>query len=64
MYITLRNTISISKIKIIQIYISMKNILRCLTLFFFIKNIEFYIVVGYFYFDLYLYLHQVDLNSS
>jgi len=31
---------------------------------FFIKNIEFYIEVGYFYFDIYLYLHQVDLNSS
>jgi len=36
MYITLRNSISISisKIKIIQFFISMKNILRCLTLYF------------------------------
>ena len=62
MYITLRNLISISKIKIIQIYISMKNILRCLTLFFFIKNIEFYIVLGYFLFYISFYLHQVDLK--
>jgi len=50
MYITLRNSISISKIKIIQFFISMKNILRCLTLYFSIKNIEFYIVLGYFLF--------------
>jgi len=50
MYITLRNLISISKIKIIQFFISMKNILRCLTLYFSIKNIEFYIVLGYFLF--------------
>jgi len=34
MYITLRNLISISKIKIIQIYISTKIILRCLTFYF------------------------------
>jgi len=34
MYITLRNLISISKIKIFQIYISMKIILRSLNIFF------------------------------
>jgi len=34
LYITLRNLISKSKIKIIQIYISMKFIFRCLTLYF------------------------------
>jgi len=35
MYITLRNLISISKIKIIQIYISIKIILRLSILFIF-----------------------------
>ena len=60
MYITLRNfkNKNNSILHFYEKYFTLPYIV------FFIKNIEFYIVLGYFYFDLYLYLHQAHINSS
>ena len=62
-YFMLRNLNLISKIKIIQIYISIKIIFRCLTLNFLANNITFYIELGYFLFYIFIYIKLI-LSSS
>ena len=59
LYITLRNLISISKIKIIQFFIYIKIILRCLTFYF---NSEYWVLHCVSFFIFYNLAYRVILN--